>query len=132
MEKGAQNQENGRGKGKPHPLDGGTNDSLSHGVRNWEGESRLEVAEGQRGQEERTNAAGVSETRCAPRAVLADGTVQAGCLGDPFGVTPSPVNHAPALGDDLTNRGARRWPCLEPACVGPFFRPSTFPEGFQV
>lgn len=75
MEKGAQNQENGRGKDKPHQLDGGKNDSLSHGVRNWEGESRLEVAEGQRGQEERTNAAGVSETRCAPKAVPEDDTV---------------------------------------------------------
>ena len=98
MEKGAQNQETGRGKGKPHQLDGGRHGSLSHGVRNWEGESRLEVAEGQRGQEERTNTAGISEARCALGVVLADGTVQAGCLGDPFGVAPSPVSHAPRPG----------------------------------
>lgn len=42
---GAQNQETGRGKSKCHQLDGGNNGSINQGVRNREGESRLEVGE---------------------------------------------------------------------------------------
>lgn len=44
--RGAQNQETGKGKSRCHQRDGGSNGSLSQGVRNREGESGLQVGRG--------------------------------------------------------------------------------------
>ena len=95
--RGTQNQETGRGKSKCHQLDGGNNGSLSQGVRNWEGESGLEVGEGRGGQEVRTNPAALVFLG----VTLADDTVQAGCRGVAFRAASSPVNHDLAPKDDL-------------------------------